>query len=124
MAYSSGGGYTTIAQVFDISGPEIEYPQVKITNNSSPLNPASQEYIQGLLDGGVVSFKLYVPTNASEVAALYALQGTYTWKLTWPQGSVWTFSAFIRKFKAVENTEKAVEFEMELKLSGLPTFTA
>jgi Lambda phage tail tube protein, TTP len=63
-----GGTYTTVAEVKDITGPDISVDVVDVTNQDSPDN--FQEMIPTLKKGGTASFEVnFLPSDATQDSA-------------------------------------------------------
>jgi hypothetical protein len=119
---------TVIAQVTEIDGPAVEVGAKETTNLAS----TSKTYRAQLPDSGTVSFTIqYDPANTTHTQLT-------AWANTWPQTLiVWNvlfnttggsdtaaFSAFLTKFKPKGmNEEDNLEADVELKLSGLVTWS-
>ncbi len=126
LAYSSAGTtYTAIAQTVDLSGPEPEIGDVKITNNDSP-NRTHEYHPGGLIEPGEMDFQ--VVYKKSVCATLYAMFGdeiNYFWRETYPDGSKWDFKGYLKKFGTEAPTEDdKMTNTMTLKLTNKPVFTA
>lgn len=120
-ATTAGGSYTAVAQVADITGPSITVPGVKITNNDS--TNSAQEKICGLLDAGKMTVKLiYLKT---ETATLYGLiRANRFWKIAFPDSSTWVCEGFITSFPTALPQEDVITHEIEIELTGKPTWTS
>lgn len=122
---TSGGTYTPIAQTVDLNGPEPEIGDVKITNNSSP-NRTHEYNPGGLIEPGTLEFQVvYAKAACATLYAMFGDQTVYFWKETYPDGSYWSFQAYVNKFGTEAPTEdSAIMNTIGLKLTGKPTFTA
>ena len=120
---TDGNSYTSILQTVDLGGPEPEVGAVGITNNDSPDN--TKEYMPGMVEPGEMEFE--VVYKKSVCAAVYALHGdgvTYFWKLTYPDGSHWTFKGFVTTFGTEAPTEEgAMKNTVGIKLTNKPVYT-
>lgn len=119
---------TAIAQVLEISGPEVTVGAKETTN----LGSTSKSYRAQLPDSGKITFSVqYDPAGTTHQALTTAVN-------TWPQLPVaWkilfnttggsdaaTFSAFVTKFAPKGmNTEDNLEADVELQVTGLVTWT-
>jgi hypothetical protein len=121
-----GVTYTDVAQTVDLSGPEPEIGDVKITNNDSPNR--SHEYMPGggLIEPGEQDFE--VVYTKTQCAALYTMFGDgleYFWRETYPDGSKWEYKGYIKKFGTEAPTEdESIRNSITLKLTTKPAFTA
>ena len=118
--------FTTIAEVRDIEGPELELEAKEVTSHDSG---GWREYIGTLLTGGEVSFELnFIPTNATQsytsgliedmvgrtrrnFQLLFSDSGTTTW----------AFTALVtwRRSSSASTTELLAE--VTLQVTGQPT---
>lgn len=116
----------TIAEVVDISGPELKKDTVEVTHLLSPNR--YKEYLSSLRDGGEVTFKLNFQPNESthkELTASYNADAPENWSIVWSDGTTWgPFSATITSLSPAAAKDKALECSATLKLVGtitLPT---
>jgi hypothetical protein len=116
---------TAVAQVLEISGPDLGVGSKETTNLASTI----KTYRAQLPDPGTLSFTIqYDPADATHQFLMT------TWA-TWPQVPVvwkvlfnttathsWSFSAILTKFSPKGmNEEDNLEADMELKLTGALT---
>ena len=119
--------FTTIAEVRDIEGPELEAEAKEVTSHDSP--GGWREYITTLLSGGEVSFDLnFIPTHAtlSPSTGLVKLLRSRTlrnFRLVFPDvaATAWTFAALVVGFKPSGPVEDELSAEVTLQVSGEPT---
>lgn len=122
MSYSStsGGSYTELSEVLSISD-NLSVKPVDVTHLKS--DSAAREFIPGMIDGGTVSVELNF-LKASLTHVFTILRTAYWWKITDSDGSITAFKAFYTgKSKKIVDDDR-VTLSLELKVSGLPTFTA
>lgn len=124
LAYETtvgGGTYTTISEVFSVTGPEIEAAEVEATHFGSP--GLSREYIAGLEEPGSCSFELNYTKTV--LAALLSIKGvTRSWKITYPDSSTWVFSGNLSGVSVNDPDADRITMNAAIKVSGAPTFTA
>ena len=126
LARSDGlGGWTTIAQVRDITGPGLELNTIDATDRDS--SNKWMEFVSGLKDGGEVSFDIaYDPSNATHGATSGLLdmleQGTSdSFQVQFPGGVSWTFTAFVTGFEPSAPLDDLLTASVTMKLTGQPT---
>lgn len=92
--------FTLIAEVGDITGPELSSNMEEVTSHSSG---GFYQTIPTILSAGVISFPVnFVPSNATHS---YAAGLTLDWKnrtkrnfqMVFPDGTIWPFAAFVSK---------------------------
>ena len=114
-----------ITQVQDISGPNLSTDTDEITNHSSP--DQVEEFIATIKRTGEISFPLvYNPADASHVALVTAW-GAKTldeYVMTYPDGSTWTFDAYVIGFGNGAPVAGHLGGEVTLRPSGAPIFDA
>jgi hypothetical protein len=119
---------TAIAQVVEISGPEVTVGKKEKTN----LSDVAVRKRAQLPDGGTVSFTIqYDPADSTHTALTTAVN-------SWPQAAVvWNqifntvagtdkavYTAFITKFAPKGmNQEDNLEADLELEIDGVPTWS-
>jgi len=119
--------FTTIADVYDIRGPNLAMRTTETTNHSSANGWA--EHIGTILEGGDITFDIgYAPTGATHDATTGILNDmenrtVRNFQLVFPDGSTttWSFSALVVGF--VPNAPVAGELRasITLRISGQPT---
>lgn len=118
-----------IAEVKDIDGPGFESDNPEVTHLRSP--DYWREFIGGLKDGSELTFKVnFLPSNATHNAATGLLSGfagsgtipTDTWQMVFPDpaATTWTLYGPIKSFKTGAQTDKGLEAEVTVKLTGKP----
>ncbi len=122
---ASSETFTTIAEVTDIGGPELALEIAEVTSHSS--TNGWKEKIGALLDGGQVSFSInYIPTNSTHnntngLIADMVARTLRNFTLTFPQATVWSFSALVVGFSPTEPIDNALTADITLEISGQPT---
>lgn len=118
-------GFTTIAEVKDISGPGLSSETIDVTNQSSP--GAVREFIASLLDAGEVTFSVNFIGGATQdhstgLIKKWLDRARTNFKLDWPNGYGCDISALVTGFEPSAPVEDALTADVTLKVSGLPTF--
>lgn len=119
--------FTTIAELLDIEGPELELDTEEATSHSSPDGWA--EYIGTILDGGEVSFDVnYVPTNATHNATTGLIKDMTgrtkrNFQIVFPDSgnTTWSFTALVTKVGPAAPVRGALKGSITLKVTGKPT---
>jgi hypothetical protein len=119
--------FTTIAELLDIEGPEMELDTEEVTSHSSTDGWA--EYIGTILDAGEVSFEVnYVPTNATHNATTGLIKDMTArtkrnFTLVFPDSgnTTWSFTALVTSVGPTAPVRGALRGKIGLKLTGKPT---
>ncbi len=117
--------FTTIAEVTDIGGPELALEIAEVTSHSS--TGGWKEKIGALLDGGQVSLSInYIPTNVTHNATGGLIRdmvarNVRNFTLTFPNSTVWAFSALVVGFSPTEPIDNALTADVTLEITGVPT---
>ena len=128
LKIGDGGGsetFTTIAEVKDIEGPELELEAKEVTSHDSA---GWREYIGTLLTAGEVSFDLnFIPTHATHSYSAGLVKDLVNrtkrnFKLVFPDGgsTTWTFAALVTGFKPSGPVEDELSAEVTLQVTGQP----
>jgi predicted secreted protein len=126
IAYEAGSpaAFTDVAEVLDITAPTPNRPEIEVTNHDSPS--LTKEFIADDIDPGTMDFEMNFIDNASQdaVQAFFDAGETRTWRITFTNGRVWTFLAYVQAFSA---TAPAVGSQLRasctLRLAGTITRT-
>jgi hypothetical protein len=118
--------FTTIAEVRDIDGPELELEAKEVTSHDSN---GWREFIGTLQSGGEVSFDLnFIPTNATHSYSAGLIKNLVgrtlnNYQLVFPDSgtTTWQFAALVTSFKPSSAVEDELAAEVTLQLSGQPT---
>jgi predicted secreted protein len=109
----------TLMALTSIGKIGVESSEIDVTTLDS--TGGFKEYIAGFKDAGSLPIKGILKDDAL-FAAMYALAEAQTvenWEIDAPNGSIWTFSAFVKSFYESEQTVEGVRmFEGELRISG------
>ena len=119
-------GATTIAAVSNISGPGLSLDTEDVTTHDSASG--WEEVVGTILRSGEVSLDLeYDPAAATHKNAsgglLYDLasRASTTFSITFPDATVWSFTAFVTGFEPSAPHDGALTASVKLKLTGQPT---
>lgn len=115
--------WTAVKNVKSYSGFDGSATEIDVTD----LDSEAKEKMLGLIDNG--SFSIDVNVNMADPgqAALKAAQKASTlekFKLTYPDGSSDTFSAYVKSFPVSGSTDAVITSTVALTISGSVTTTA
>ncbi len=119
--------FTTLSEVIGITPPSMSRDSVDVTHEQSPS--AWREFIAGLKDAGEISLEMnFDPKNAgaSSLMAELALSGPSAVKnrqIVFPDGSMFTFAAFLTKYDPDAPLAKSMSAKVTFKITGAPTLT-
>ncbi len=120
--------YTSIAELRDVSGPQIKANFADVTNHSS--TGSYMERIPTTLDMGQISFKInFVPTAATHNATAgltYVLtqKAKRSFKLIFPDSTNWVCKGFVASVTPSEPVAGELNSAIVIQLTGSPTFSA
>lgn len=112
--------FTTIANVTNVSGPEIERETYDVTAHDSV--DGWREFIGGLKDGGEVTLEInYDPRKHDPFVADFGDTVPRDYKLTFP-GTLgeWALKLVLTGFKSEAPVDDKFTGEMKFKVSGKP----
>jgi len=119
---------TTIAEVTDITPPELSRDTAEVTHHQSP--GMWREFLKILKDAGEVSLSInYIPSNTTHNAATGLLADLAndttidTWTLVFPDAgaTTWSFAGILTKFSAKAPIDDRLTADITLKVNGVPT---
>lgn len=118
--------FTTVAEVRDIEGPELQLEAKEVTSHDSG---GWREYIGTLLSGGEVSFDLnFIPSNATQSYSAGLIKDMVdrtkrNFQIIFPTTSptTWAFTALVTGFKPSSAVEDELTAEVTLQITGAPT---
>ena len=113
-----------IANLTSIGEIGVESEEIDATDLDSPDN--YKEFIAGSKDAGEVSLagNIKDESNVEKMLALAESQSMETWTVTYPSGSTWEFSGFVKSFKDGEKTPDGLAtFSATIRVSGKPVYT-
>jgi hypothetical protein len=122
-----GGTPTTIVGRVELDGPETDRVAVKTTDLDTTVAHTFRP--SQLYDGGSLTGTLfYDPAQATHIHLQTDITGAAeTWTLTYSDGSKFSFSGFLTKFKPLDSVaagdEDNLKATFEIKVSGAITFT-
>jgi predicted secreted protein len=114
-APAGSGTYVTIAEITDLTPPDEKADVIDATNMQSP--GGYKEKILGLTDPGQLSVTMnLVPGSLSEITLLAAKASRLARnsKITYPNGSIWSFAILITGYQ----TKAPVQGKMEATVTG------
>ena len=117
--------FTTIAEVTNIGGPEIEQDSLDVSHHGVDY----KQFVGGLKDGGEVALELnYLPADGTHNAATGLLKDLNdgvlrTFQLVFTDTSLttWVFSALVTRFAPGAPVDGKLGLSVTLKVSGTPT---
>ncbi len=135
-------GFSAIANVFDISGPELERDDVEVTTYDS--TDRYREYIPGLREGGEITATInLVSTNASMQQLYHSTAAQTTagpasstsadvgsfesntnrfWRIVGPASDYWQFQGYVKGLVQAQPIDDRRTWEATFKVSGRPIF--
>lgn len=119
--FAASTTWTDVAQIVDISPPEIEADDVETSHMQSPNQ--FKTFDPGWADAGEV--ELTVEYEKAAGTTLYGLFRTKKgFKMTFEDGSSWGIDGYIKKLGGEVDREGLVTQTITVKISGKPVFTA
>lgn len=124
---ASPEAFTTIAQIYALSGPSLQQEELDVTDHSS--TDGWKEFIGGLKDGGEVSGELHFDGAQATQDETTGLQkalkdGTVkNYRITFTDGTSITFAALVKSFEFAANVGDKLTAAFALKVSGVPTWS-
>lgn len=124
---ASPEAFTTVSEVLSISGPTLKADLIDVTNHSSPSR--FREYIQGLKDGGELTFDInYQPNNATHNNATGVLgdwntgvQRNYRLRFPVTPAVDWTVRVIVTNFETGLPVDAQIKASVTLKVVTAPT---
>lgn len=119
--------FTTIAQIFNLSGPSISNEELDVTDHSS--SGGWKEYIASLKDLGEISGELHfdgAQTTQDETTGLISALAAGTvknYQIVFPDGTTVTFAAMVKAFEFAANVADKLTAAFTLKATGAPTWS-
>lgn len=125
FAIKVSGSFVSLAEVFEVTPPEVSVDQVEVTHFKSANR--SREYIAALNDNGTASASMnYVPNSATD-QLLDTLLGTgdvAEMRITYPNGVTVTFDAFVSGYSKAIPVADRMTAEVQFKVTGDVTLAA
>jgi predicted secreted protein len=121
--------FLTIAEVKSISGPSLSRDTIDVTTHSS--TGGVREFINGLADGGEVSFDVnFVPgaathNNTTGMLSLWASGRRANFKIIFPTSPAvtWSFNGVLTAFEMSAPTDEVLGASVTIKVAGSPTLS-
>lgn len=113
--------WTVVGNFRTFSGFDGQPTELDVTNLSS----VAKEIKTGLVDYGQVSLEFDQDNSDGGQAAMlaaYAASVSKQFKLTLPNGTTATFTAFVRKFSSQGGVDQIVRRQCDLRISGAVTW--
>jgi len=117
----SGAALGALAELLDVSGPEVSVSDVDATSMGSTDN--FEESIPGLANGGEVTLELNF-LKASVTALYAAIRVVDTFTITLPDGSTNVFSGYLKGIGQKTPVKDKITVSATFKVTGKPAFTA
>lgn len=114
------GTYVAIGNITGISPPGISRETLDVTAHDSP--DAWMEFLGGLKDAGEVSTDVnYDPAKHDALVADFDDDDPHNYRVTFPEGSTWTFPAIITGFEPDAPYDDKLSASITWKVAGKPT---
>lgn len=113
------GVFVALAEVFEVTPPEVSVDQVDVTHFKSPGR--AKEYIPQLKDNGSASATMnYVPDSATDqrIRALLGSGDVVAMKITFPNNATATFSASVESYSQTVPVEDRMTATASFKVTG------
>jgi predicted secreted protein len=111
-----------IAELTDIGGPKPKGDTIDVTNHDSP--GGYKEKLMAIIDGGEVSLEgNFISGDTTGQIGLLADMNAKTLQafvVTFPNGTTWTFNAFVTDYETDSKYEDKISFKGTLTISGQP----
>lgn len=136
--------FNSIANIGDLSGPSVQAAVVDVTSHTSTSAPWRLK-IPTLLDPGTITFPLYFDPASGGASGAGTFEGhnwttglgrlfinrglspgiPYNWKIVFPDGvpTTYEFQGYITKYSQKEPVAGVLTADMELTLTGIPSFS-
>lgn len=120
--------FTTVAEVYDITGPNPSVESIDMTHHESPNN--YREKLASFIDGGQISFSAnFLPANATQDAtqgllSYFANRTTKNWQIVFPDTGTTTasFAGFVQTYNITAPIDDKLGFEATLEVTGAITW--
>lgn len=128
LALGDGGSpeaFTTVAQVKNITGPNLDRTIIDVTNHQSD----SKEKIGGLRDAGQVTFNVnFIPDDATQsistgLLKAYAVDEVpHNFQIVFPDdaSTTWTLAAIVKSFHMTAPVDGVLDAQITLDVTGQP----
>jgi predicted secreted protein len=118
-------GAASVGEVLSIGAPSLSRDVVDATHMKSP--EGWREFIAGLKDAGEVSVEIQSKPSTAGYQAMVAdfdNDAAESYSIEFPDGSSWSFSAFITGMDTSDPLDDKITTSATFKISGKPTFAA
>jgi len=123
ISYDDGGGMEEFAQVVNIPFPEVNTDEVERTHLQSP--DRYREFVKGWRDGGEIQIDLrFTEASYAAALALAELDDNIDFQIDFPSGASIEFEGFVKVVGGSKQLEDVIAFQITIRVSGKPTFTA
>lgn len=117
--------FTTVAEVVNITPPQLSREEVEASHLSSP--DQFNEYKPGMRDGGNPTITMaFLPGDLTHQNILddYHSNSLVNYQITYPDGAIFDFSGFVTGYAPSEagNNER-LTVEVTFRVSGKPVLT-
>lgn len=119
FAIKVGAAFVVLAEVYEVTPPEVSVDQVEVTHFKSPGR--SREYIAALSDNGTASASMnYVPNSATDqlIETLLTSGDTAEMQITYPNGVTVTFDAFVASYSKAIPVADRMTADVSFKVTG------
>lgn len=116
-----------VAQIQDVSGPNLSTDTDEITNHDSPDHV--EEFVPTIKRTGEVTMPVvFLPTDPSHdgdtgLVAAWGDRSLDDYVLTYPDGSTWEFSAYVTGLEFGAPVDGHLSADLTLRPSGAPALT-
>lgn len=115
-----------LGEVFNITPPSATVDQIDVTHMQSP--DRRREFIDGLIDGGEVSFEMnYIPGSTADdtlnaiLDTAVGLSRTRTCRIIYPNSVVHTFDANLMTYEPSVPTDDKMTATVTFRVTGVVT---
>lgn len=125
LEVDAGSGYTYIANITALGGPELDVEEIEATSLDSV--GGYKEYIPGMKDGGTISVTLNFTNDAAQ-RALRTMNGSIdlaAFRLTLPSSPTagYTFQGGVTSWTHIVEPNSPMTADVDIKISGAITFS-
>jgi predicted secreted protein len=121
--------FTTVAEILNISGPDLSLDLIDVTNMDSPSY--YREVLPGFKSAGEIKFDInFMPVNSthnptSGILADFDGRVKRNWKLVFPDtgATTWSFAGYLTGFSVTSNFDDRLQASVTISITGAPTLT-
>lgn len=139
---TAGTAFSAIANVFDLSGPELDRDDVEVTTYDSI--DRYREYIPGLREGGEITATINLVSTDASMQQLYHSTAAQTtagpasstsadigsfesntnrvWRIVGPNTDFWQFNGYTKGIVQAQPIDDRRTWEVTFKVSGRPVY--